>query len=173
MDDILEKLKGGDRRSVGRASEVVAQVLADPALFETVFGGMTHPDPLIRMRSADVAEKVTAHHPELLVPYKRRLLEQVAPIEQQEVRWHVAQMIPRLEWNPQERQQAGEILTSYLQDKSRIVQTMSLQALADLVAQDDTLRPTVIALLEEHARTGSPATKSRSKRLLKQLGSAK
>jgi hypothetical protein len=37
MHEILKKLAGGDRRSTGRANEVVSDVLNDPALFQVVF----------------------------------------------------------------------------------------------------------------------------------------
>lgn len=53
-------------------------------------------DSLIRMRCADAAEKVTAIHPEYLIPYKKLLLETLSGIEQPEVRWHVAPMLARL-----------------------------------------------------------------------------
>jgi len=33
MNDVLKKLEGGDRRSIGRANKVVADVLNDPSLF--------------------------------------------------------------------------------------------------------------------------------------------
>ncbi|MDJ0691057.1 MAG: hypothetical protein QNJ41_21435 [Xenococcaceae cyanobacterium MO_188.B32] len=39
MHKILKKLSGGDRRSIGRADEVVADVCDDPTLFDEVFGG--------------------------------------------------------------------------------------------------------------------------------------
>ena len=65
-----------------------------------------------------------------------------------------------------------EILKGYLhQDKSRIVKTLSMQALADLVEQDSSLLPKVIELLEKHTRTGSPAMQSRGRKLLVKLKS--
>ena len=57
MDDLVARLQGGDRRSIGRVDEVVREVLADPSLFGRLFEGMLHEDPLIRMRAADAAEK--------------------------------------------------------------------------------------------------------------------
>ena len=81
MPNILDKLAGGDRRSIGRVSEVVEEVLAEPALFDQLFAGMFSPDPVIRMRAADAIEKITTRHPEYLQPYKQPLLEQVAGIE--------------------------------------------------------------------------------------------
>jgi hypothetical protein len=37
MSDLLEKLKGGDRSSIGGTNEVVANVLNDATLFQVVF----------------------------------------------------------------------------------------------------------------------------------------
>jgi hypothetical protein len=68
MEDIILKLAGGDRRSIGRSDEV----LADPSLFDVLFKGMLHEDPLVRMRAADAVEKITARHPEYLQPHKRQ-----------------------------------------------------------------------------------------------------
>ncbi len=170
MNDVLRKLAGGDRRSIGRVSEVVADVLNDPTLFEAVFCAMLGDDPVVRMRSADAIEKITAKRPEYLQPYKTKLIQQVAKIEQQEVRWHVAQMIPRLELGEDERAVVVEILLDYLSDESKIVKTFSMQALADLAEQDAGLRSQVVPLLEELTRTGSPAMKSRGRKLLERLG---
>lgn len=169
MNDVLKKLKGSDRRSIGRVSEIVADVLNDPSLFELVFNGMASDDPVIRMRSADAVEKITAKHPEYLQPYKENLIQQVAKVDQQEVRWHVAQMFPRLRVSKEERAVILEILRDYLNDKSKIVKTSSMQALASFAEEDARIRTQVIALLEELTRTGSPAMKSRGRRLLERL----
>ncbi len=169
MHEILNKLEGGDRRSIGRANEVVGDIFDDPSLFGGVFEGMLSDDPLIRMRAADVIEKVTTRHPEYLQPYKEMLIEQVAGSELQEVRWHVAQLIPRLQLNEQERRTLFEVLRGYLADASNIVKTFSLQALADLAEQDSTLRQDVIELLEVQTKIGSPAVKNRGNKLLQKL----
>jgi len=79
-----------------------------------VFQGMLNDDPLIRMRSADPIEKITVKHPEYFQPYKEILIKQIAKSEQQEVRWHVAQMDPRLELNQEERSAIFEILLDRL-----------------------------------------------------------
>lgn len=169
MNAILKKLAGPDRRSIGKSNEVVAKVLAKPELFGIVFDGMMHDDPVLRMRCADVVEKITVSHPEYLRPYKRKLLQQVAKIEQQEVRWHVAQLFSRLKLAPEERRAVVEILHNYLNDKSRIVKTFSMQALADIAEQDAGLRAPIIKQLQELTRTGSPAMQARGKKLLAKL----
>jgi hypothetical protein len=46
MKVILEKLKGGDFRSIGRSCEVVDEVIAKPEFFSDLFSGLMHSDPL-------------------------------------------------------------------------------------------------------------------------------
>jgi HEAT repeat protein len=169
MSDILKKLAGGDRRSIGRSDEVAAEVLADPALFGELFEGMLDDSPLIRMRAADAVEKITIEHPEYLRPYKKKLLKQVAKIDQQEVRWHAAQLFSRLELSKAERRLVVSILSDYLKDESKIVKTFAMQALADIAEQDAELRAPIIKKLETLTRTGSPAMKSRGRKLLAKL----
>jgi len=169
MSGILAKLSGGDLRSIGRVDEVVSDVLAEPALFDELFYGMLNDDPLIRMRSADAVEKITQQHPEYLQPYKSILIEQVAQIPQQEVRWHVAQLFPRLEADDRERAMMVAILVGYLEDKSKIVKTFSMQALSDFAEKDASLRPKVSELLESLVQSGSPAMKNRGRKLLVKL----
>jgi hypothetical protein len=93
----------------------------------------------------------------------------VAHISQQEVRWHVAQMLPRLGLSEAEQAQAVEILLDYLNDKSKIVKTFAMQALADLAEREAKLRPQVSKLLAKLTETGSPAMKSRGRKLLDRL----
>jgi hypothetical protein len=121
------------------------------------------------MRCADVLEKVTALHPEYLDPYKERLIREISMIDQQEVRWHVAQMFSRLDLNQDERQAIVEVLSIYLKDEGKIVKTFSMQALADIAEQDTKLRPSIIGQLEVLTEKGSPAMKSRGRKLLSRL----
>lgn len=102
MGVVVEKLAGTDRRSIGAADEVAEEIAADQALFDEVFEALWFDDPVIRMRAADALEKASRRCPERLVPHKGALLGELAEIEQHEVRWHVAQMLPRLPLNPQE-----------------------------------------------------------------------
>ena len=172
MNSILQKLAGADRRSIGRSDEVVTDVLANPLLFKELFKGLFSDDLIIRMRSADAIEKITAQHPEYIRRYKRALVYRVAQTDQQEIRWHFAQMVPRLDLNEQESKFVIKTLVSYLHDKSSIVRTFSMQALADLAERNRRLRPRVTALLSKLVEMGTPAMKSRGRKLLRKLESA-
>lgn len=167
---LLRKLSGGDLRSIGKSNEVVEDVLKDPKLFAEVFEGMTNMDPIIRMRSADVIEKVSSMHPEYLQPFKTRLVNEISSIEQKEVRWHVAQMFSYLKIDNIERDQIVDILISYINaSESKIVITFSLQTLADLAEKDKEIQHRVLKIIERTIDNASPAITSRGKKLIKKL----
>jgi hypothetical protein len=167
--NILALLEGGDRRSIGRADQVAALVSRDAGLFPDLMAGLWSSDPLVRMRAADAAEKVTRGNRELLRPYKNELLGLMAGTKEQELRWHLAAMIPRLPLNARERQLAVSSMHIYLEDRSSIVKTSALQALADLAQDDPNLRRNTIEVLRESSRSGTPAMKARSRKLLLHL----
>jgi len=170
MGNIVDQLVGGDRRSLGRANTVVKEILRDPKLFSLVFEAMLHDDPVVRMRAADAIEKVTVIRPELLQAHKRKLLGKVAAQEQQELRWHVALMLPRLRLTPKERNHAVAILFDYLENKSSIVKTFAMQSLADFAMQDRRLSARVVPIVTHLTDTGTPAMQGRGRKLLKVLG---
>jgi hypothetical protein len=166
---ILEMLKGGGRRSIGKSNEVVAMVLKEPELFDTLYSGLFADDPVIRMRSADAAEKVTSVHPEYLAPYKHSLLKSLAKVEQVEVRRHVALMLARLHLSASEQTGVINLLTGYMNDRSSIVKTFAMQALYDLSERYEALRPVALMHIEEFIAIGTPAMKARGKKLLAKL----
>jgi hypothetical protein len=166
---ILAKLEGGDRRSIGNSEEVVQTVSKNPALFEELFSGLLADDPVVRMRAADAIEKITRARPELLQPWKNMLLSTASAFKEKELRWHVAQLIPRLRLTGTERKLAEQILMDYLEDGSSIVKTFSMQALVELAAGDEQRLTQLTPLIERLARTGTAAMRSRGRKLLKQL----
>jgi hypothetical protein len=167
--NIPQLLTGGDRRSIGRAEHVAAMVCSDPKLFPELMAGLWSEDALVRMRAADAAEKVTRKNRELLAPYKKELLGLMSEAEEQELRWHLAVMVPRLPLNAKERRLATSLLNKYLQDRSSIVKTFALQGLADLAQDDAGMRGEVVEILREAVRSGTAAMKTRGRKLLIQI----
>jgi len=166
---IKSLLDGGDRRSIGRANEVVALVLREPRRFPELIGFLWSDDPVVRMRAADAAEKISVQKPRLFAPFKAELLGLLLEAEQQELRWHLALMIPRLALTKKERQRAAEGLRRYLEDRSSIVKTFALQGLTELAEADRSLLTEVREMLAEAERAGTPAMRARARKLLKTI----
>jgi len=170
MNLILSKLSVGDLRTTNASNEVVKQVLGKPELFNELFLGLTNDNPGIRMRSADALEKISLKKPVLLQPFKKQLLEIGKNSTQQEVQWHIAQMLAYLEFTPKEREEVIKILNHYLgTTKSNIVKVFSLQTLTELCEDNPKMRNALIQTIIKEMRSGSPAVISRGQKLLKRL----
>jgi hypothetical protein len=168
-ETLAAMLSGGDRRSIGRSDTAVKLVLQRPGRFGELMECLWSENPVLRMRAADAAEKVSAKKPRLLDRHKAALLGLLARAEQIELRWHLALMIPRLRLTAPERQRAREALECYLDDRSSMVKTFALEGLADLARTDVALCPDVKQLLENAVHRGTPAMKARARKLLEQL----
>jgi hypothetical protein len=164
---IAAMLEGSDRRSIGRSNEVARLVLKEPRRFRELIRCLWDENPIVRMRAADAAEKVSAQKPRLLDRYKAELLGLLAEAEQIELRWHLAAMVPRLRLTAPERRRAAAVLQRYLDNRSSIVKTFALQGLADLARDDSVLQGKVRMLLEQAVQSGTPAMKARARKLLK------
>ena len=169
MHPLLRSLSAGDRRSIGDSNRAVLTVLENPELIGVLFQGIETSDPVLRMRCADAIEKATTSRPELLVPFKEAILNRLSKVEQQEVRWHVAPMLARLPLTDAEETTVVDLLLGYTNDRSSIVRTMSMQALADIARRNHRLLPEIRQHIEDLSVIGTPAMKARSKKLLKSL----
>lgn len=165
-ENIAAMLQGTDKRSIGRSDEVARLVLKQQHRFPELIKCLWNDNSILRMRAADAAEKVSGQKPRLLDRYKAELLGLLAEAEQIELRWHLAAMVTRLRLTPRERHRAVAALQHYLDDRSSIVKTFTLQALSDLARNDANLRPQVKQLLKESLRSGTPAMKARARKLL-------
>jgi hypothetical protein len=108
-ESFAEMLNGRDRRSVGRRDEAVAIAMAEPVRIQELVDCLAPSDPLIRMRASDALELISHQHPEWIQPYSR-LLQENGPLPQQEVRRHIAQIVPRLDSTASEQDLAVTLL---------------------------------------------------------------
>lgn len=166
---ITALLSGGDRRSIGASEEVVSLVMRHTERFGELFDAMIHEDPIVRMRAADAAEKLARVRPDLLTPFRARLIDEVGQIDQHEVRWHVAQMLSHVRLTVKERSRAIALLEKYLREKSVIVVVEALQTLVDFAKSDEGLRKRVTPIVRRMATSGTPAMRSRAAKLLTRL----
>ncbi len=141
-------------------------IVENPSRTEELVRCLRSNDPVVRSRAADALEKVSVKRPALLEPYKVFLLRVAATVEQQEVRWHVAQMLPRLPLTRREIKSAFSLLREYLKGRSAIVKVCAMQALAELALRDPGLGAPVRSIIETACREGTPAMRARGRRLL-------
>ncbi|WP_199229381.1 ACT domain-containing protein [Azospirillum sp. TSO22-1] len=170
MEGLAERLARGDRRTTGDAPSVADEVSADPALLPELVECLFVPSPGIRMRAADALERVSRVRPRDLDTYTDRLLTEVAAIDQAEVRWHVAQILPRLALDDIQRWRAAALMAQWFgHAESRIVRTSALQAMVDLAENDAGLRELAAEMMRSALRSGVPSLAARARRILNPL----
>jgi hypothetical protein len=145
---------------------VVGLVRGNARLFSELMECMWSDDPVICMRAADAAEKISQERPGLLQPFKAELLGLADESGQQELQWHLALMLPRLRLTAMERRRVVARLKEYLQGRSSIVKTHALQGLFELAQNDEELGPEVLELIARASRSGTAAMKARARILL-------
>ena len=136
ITDFRSRLSGGDRRSLGWATEVLGLLRERPDRVGELVELLWDSDAVVRMRAADVLEKLSRDSAGWLEPFKAELLGLMAEAEQQELRWHLAAIVPRLGLTLAERFRAVRSLEGYLDDRSSIVKTFAMQGLWELSADD-------------------------------------
>ena len=171
MTKVLDKLKGGDRRSIGRADEVVSDIQKNRSLFKEVFKGLYSDDQVVRMRSADVVEKISRQNPGLLAGFEKTIIKELSQIEQQEVCWHVSLLLPRLSYTKAQEKEIFKILKGYLSHKSKIVNVNAMEALAILATKNNAILQDVKQIIKLKVASGSSAIQARGGKLLKRLSS--
>lgn len=141
--DLLEALRGGDLRSVGRAAEVAAWTNT-PERFAQLAAMLEHTERLVVMRAADALEKVSAKHPEWLQSYGPVVLSLLNQAHLHiELKWHLAQLAERIQWSEEEAWLVSHQLASWLLDatESKITRANALQACFTLAQTHPAIQP--------------------------------
>ena len=170
--ELRAMLAGPDRRSIGQANRVANALVFGRCAIRHAVALLSDDDPLVRMRAADALEKASAQDASLIEPFGWQLIELLCQAEQQELRWHLAQMVPRLPLGQLERRTVVSALRRYLEDRSSIVKTCALEALARVAAGNPRLESDVNQLLRDAERYGTSAMRARARRLLHAEGAA-
>lgn len=165
----LDELAGGDRRSVGRAPEVARWVLDEPGRLGEIVEGLLGDDVIVRSRCAHVIDAVSKTRPELVAPFKRRLLRDATAIEQWEVREQMCKILPRLPLSPSDVAAMRAVCIRSLEHRSSIVRACAMQALVDLLRHDPSHEDDVCEVIGTLTEVGTAAMRARGRKLLKQL----
>lgn len=166
---ILKMLRPGDLRMKGASEEVVVQISRNPQEISLLIECLGESEPALLMRCCDALEKLSRQHVAWLKPFKNQLIKICQTATQKEVRWHMAQIIPRLELSAKQAAVAYDIFLIYLDDRSSIVKTFALQALTDLAIGYGLHLEETRDMIKTLGQKGTPAMRSRSRKLMEQL----
>jgi hypothetical protein len=162
-------LSGGDLRTIGKSNSMIARI-HDQEDFDELFQFLFHKDRLVVMRAADTIEKISRNHPHYLEKHKKAIIDLGKKAENKELQWHIAQLIPRLQLNPDQLGTAWHLVKRWVKDKnnSRIVRVNSLQALFELKGHSQYLEKDLQLILKELEKEKIPSINARIRLLNKQ-----
>lgn len=160
-------LTGGHPNSLGRTLEVVAIVQADHTRLEELYACYASSDEVVRLRTSNAFKRIAREHPDWLVPYIDRLLEEVAALDQASAQWTLAQLFEMLapRMSPDQLTKARVVLQRNLENhQDWIVLNMTMQTLGEWAKTDPELhtwlKPHLARLAQDPRR--SVAKKART-----------
>jgi hypothetical protein len=144
----------------------VDAAIDQPWLISGLVQMLYHPHSVVRIRAADALEKIQHLKPQAIAPFQTELLKVAEDTTEQELRWHLAQILPRIPASATKRRKLAQILKLYLLDDAIIVRVCAMQGLADLARQDSSFQPDALKLVNSRLRSGTPAERARARKLL-------
>lgn len=170
MKSFLDKLIGGDLRSIGRTNEVVNEV-KNQHDFDILFEGLYHQDRKIKMRTADAIEKITLLTPTFLATHKKEIVQLCSQAEHIELKWHLALLVSRLPLKSTELNEVWRRLAGWAMDKkeSKIVRVNSLQSLSVLSKDNKVLLEEFELMINKLRKENIPSLNARIKKIQSSL----
>lgn len=168
--DIREALTGGNRTSVGQAAEIVDICLRSDQALDEVYRLFFDDDPVVVMRSSYVAMKVAEEQPKSVERFKAEILKNLENYAQQEIRWHIPQLLMHVELADSERSRAYSVLMHWAEtDSSKIVAYYSLPTAAKFATEDQSLMSDFVPRLKQLSNSDAKSVSNRCKKIAKQL----
>jgi hypothetical protein len=170
MSGFREALSGGTRTSVGDADQLIRKLLKAPSGLSEIYRLFLDEDPVVAMRASYVAMRVAELKPESVEPFAKDLLKNLNLYTQQEVRWHIPQLLVHLHLTKAQKRKAYEVVMGWAEtDKSKIVGYYGFQAAADFAETDQALLQDFIPRIRKANKTGAKSIQNRCKKIAKQL----
>lgn len=167
--NLRDQLTGGNRTSVGQSQAVIQEVLMSPNRLKEIYSLFFDDDPVVVMRSSYVAMRVAEVNPTTVEPFKTSLLADLEKFKQQELRWHIPQLLVHLPLVPAEKKKAYAIIMDWAEtDKSKIVAFYAVKAAADFAETDPKLFEDFIPRLRKLNESGAKSVSNRCKKIAKQ-----
>ncbi|MCY6380665.1 hypothetical protein [Hoeflea prorocentri] len=164
-ETIRDRLKEGDRRSVGAAASVAETVRGDTQLLPKLLDLMDDPDTGVVARAAHAAMQISLSAPELFDTHIDRLLNGLERLSQWEIGEQFPKILTRTNLSADQTERLFLILADNLRDKSNIVAACSLQGMVDLAHDNRIPVGRVREQIEFALRSDRKALSARARRL--------
>ena len=170
MAGVRDTLSRGTRTSIGDADQVIHKLLKAPSGLTELYKLFLDEDPVVAMRSSFFAMRVAEQMPESVEPFTKDLLKNLELYTQQEVRWHIPQLLIHLDLTKAQKKRAYEVVMEWAEtSQSKIVGYYGFPAAADFAKTDQALLQDFIPRISKANKTGAKSIQNRCKKFAKQL----
>jgi len=169
-DSFTSLLVGRDLRTI-RQNSIVVRSVKDQESFDELFALVFHHERPLVMKAVDAVEKVTLKHPEFLKPHKTQLMAVLKSADHKELKWHIAQLIPRLPLTEEDLEDVRHIFTYWAlnRNESKIVRVNALQGLFDLSQTHQEVQEDLLRTMSEMEHEMIPSIEARIRKLKRLL----
>jgi len=166
IKDFTELLVGDDLRSLGKSLEIIP-LINDQKSFDELFTYLYNNNRAIVMKTIDLIEKITLEHKEYLQKHKLEIFNMSNDVENIELKWHLAQIIVRINYTYNEIKIVWKILEKWIIDKreSKIVRVNSLQSLYEIVKNNNEYQNNLIKIVKKIKEENISSINARIKKL--------
>ncbi len=172
MTEFEQLMTGGHPNSLGRTLEVVEQVMNNRERFSELIDCYQSGDEVVRLRTSNAVKRVTKEHPEWLLPFMDRFLNEISQIDQASTQWTLANLFDFTSHllDDDQRSRAQEIMKANLDShQDWIVINNSMQTLGNWAKDDEELRQWLLPRLERFTGETRKSIAGRAKKLLASL----
>lgn len=161
-------LAPGDLRTTGNNARAVATIKSKVD-FEKLFPLIFSDKRPVAMRAIDAVEKITRTRTEYLLGHEQQLMQFARTTDNKEIKWHLAQLIPRMTLLPAQLSRAFNLLNYWAGNphESRIVRVNSLEGMYQLCRKSNSKR-TMLRLrraVDKFERSLYPSLAARARKI--------
>jgi len=166
MKNFNNLLTGDDLRSLGNSSEIISKI-TDQKTFDKLFKYLFNNNRATVMKTIDVIEKVTLENSKYLQKHKVEIINLSNDTENIELKWHLAQLLGRLEYTNIEIKNVWGILKKWTLDKTegKIVRVNSLETLYGITKLERIYSNEFDEIIKSIKKENIPSINARIKKL--------
>ncbi len=169
MNQIIEWLSGGDRRSDGDSDKVVSLILETPEIFDDLYEALFYSDGIVRGRAADASEKIGRAKPEFFVEHIPEIIRKAKEDENFEVRFHLAMLLGHLAIYENHADEITQALKELLNDATAFVKSWTIASLCIIARLYPDKKEHIITKISALERDKSIAVRTRVRKGLEML----
>lgn len=167
-----QMLTGGHPNSLGRTIEVVDTILADPSRLDDLYACYSSPDEVVRLRTSNALKRISREHPQWLVAYIDRFLDEIAGLDQASAQWTLAELFATLRPDmsaAQKTRATAHLQHNLVHHTDWIVLNNTMQTLAEWSVDEPELRRWLLPQLERLQGDGRKSVANRARKLAARL----